>query len=209
MIRILLLYCLAITILFVSCTGNEKNNLPNDALNSLSSLIPIVKKTSLSEKSFSFSGEWRIDVVSDSVVYNSLKDGLQVLIADGRISLNEKAGATIKFILKPGSVAIDQGIDTNKTSLEEQAYELRLDPKEIIITANASQGLYYGVQTFLQLIQSQKGDISLPEGEIRDWPDLAQRMIYWDDAHHLEKFEAVKRIILQTALIKRQCLCPR
>ncbi|MFI5154276.1 MAG: glycoside hydrolase family 20 zincin-like fold domain-containing protein, partial [Chitinophagales bacterium] len=202
MIRKLLLYAIALTILLASCTGNEKKNLPNDALSSLSSLIPVVKKSSLSGKSFSFSGEWRIDVVSDSVVYNSLKDGLQGLIVSGRISLNEKAGSAIRFILKPGSVDVDQGIDTNKTSLEEQAYQLQLAPKEITITANAAQGLYYGVQTFLQLIQSQKGDISLPEGEIRDWPDLSLRMIYWDDAHHLEKFGALKRIILQASHYK-------
>ena len=31
----------------------------------------------------------------------------------------------------------------------------------------------------------------LPEGEIEDWPELELRVIYWDDAHHLEHLEVL------------------
>ena len=42
----------------------------------------------------------------------------------------------------------------------------------------------------------------LPEGEIVDWPDLQLRLIYWDDAHHLERKEAFRKAIQQAAFFK-------
>ena len=46
------------------------------------------------------------------------------------------------------------------------------------------------------------GRLLLPEGEITDWPDLQLRLIFWDDAHHVERIDAFKRIIRQAAFFK-------
>jgi hexosaminidase len=187
-----------------ACSGNQKADQPDDPNKTVSGLLPIVKKTSFTNNSFPFKGEWTIvgeNDIKKTVAYNSLTEGLQS-IAGGRIKLTENATAKIQLVLQPGSVAVENGIDTNRTSIEQQAYVLQLDAGSITITANAPQGLYYGVQTFLQLIQNQQQDILLPQGEINDWPDLSLRMIYWDDAHHLEKFDALKRIILQASQYK-------
>ncbi len=35
-----------------------------------------------------------------------------------------------------------------------------------------------------------------------NWPDLEQRNIYWDDAHHLERMEVLKRSLRQAAFYK-------
>ena len=50
-----------------------------------------------------------------------------------------------------------------------------------------SRGLFYGVETLVQLTKPGGGAIWLPAGEIVDWPDLQLRQLYWDDAHHLER----------------------
>ena len=42
----------------------------------------------------------------------------------------------------------------------------------------------------------------LPAGEIVDWPDLELRVIYWDDAHHLEHPEVLKAALRQAAFYK-------
>ena len=42
----------------------------------------------------------------------------------------------------------------------------------------------------------------MPEGEIMDWPDLELRVIYWDDAHHLEHLEVLKAAVRQAAFYK-------
>src|SRR5205823_5409891 len=109
---------------------------------------------------------------------------------------------TIHLVVKSGSVNIGQTTDTDHTELEKQGYRLTLSDTGISITANTSQGLFYGAQTLLQLIKFKKEEVLLPEGEIIDWPDMNVRMIYWDDAHHLEKMEALKQIIRQAAYYK-------
>ena len=63
-------------------------------------------------------------------------------------------------------------------------------------------GLFYGVQTFVQLLKLQNGTLWLPEGEIEDWPDLELRIIYWDDAHHLEHLDVLKAALRQASFYK-------
>ena len=65
------------------------------------------------------------------------------------------------------------------------------------VTANAAAGLFYGVETFVQLLKPRDGILWLPEGRIVDWPDLQLRQIYWDDAHHLDRLETLKKAIRQ------------
>ena len=79
---------------------------------------------------------------------------------------------------------------------------MKLTPGAITIAGNASAGLFYGVQTLMQLLKSQEGKYWLPEGEIVDWPDLELRLIYWDDAHHLERPEVLKAAVRQAAFYK-------
>src|SRR5206468_2595509 len=95
-----------------------------------------------------------------------------------------------------------QAADRDKQVLAEQAYKIVLGAKEISITANALPGLFYGVQTLLQLIRPVGRHLWLPQGEIVDWPDLQLREIYWDDAHHLDHLDVLKRAVRQAAFFK-------
>ena len=54
----------------------------------------------------------------------------------------------------------------------------------------------------MQLLKPRGGSLWLPEGRIEDWPDLQLRQIYWDDAHHLDRPEALKKAIRQAAFFK-------
>lgn len=108
----------------------------------------------------------------------------------------------IKLELRPESVSIGKATDINRAELLKQAYRISLTANNIIITANSSAGLFYGVQTFLQLLSLENGIVKFPGGTIEDWPDLELRVIYWDDAHHLEKMRALKRAIRQAAHYK-------
>ncbi|HXH47929.1 MAG TPA: family 20 glycosylhydrolase, partial [Terriglobia bacterium] len=68
--------------------------------------------------------------------------------------------------------------------------------------ANAPTGLFYGVETLVQLVKHAEGKRWLPEATIMDWPDLEQRNIYWDDNHHLERMEVLKQALQQAAFYK-------
>jgi hypothetical protein len=113
-----------------------------------------------------------------------------------------QGGGTVTLALAPGSVAIGDALDSDKQALARQAYQIDLAPTAITITANAAPGLFYGVQTLLQLIKARDGAFWLHEGRIVDWPDLRLRQIYWDDAHHLERPEALRNAIRQAAFYK-------
>lgn len=172
-----------------------------------SALLPLPQQLDLTDKLFTISKNWKIladPALAKEQTLKSLQEGLKeaglpLSVATG--SADSKSPA-IRLVVREGSVEIGASVDTNRTALARQAYRLNLTPENITITANASQGLYYGVQTFLQLLRSQAPKTQLPEGEITDWPNVEVRMIYWDDAHHVEKLSALKRIIKQASTYK-------
>jgi hypothetical protein len=146
---------------------------------------------------FVFGPGWRVEagpgVAKNSVAIESLRD---------RFKFAETAGKVIRLQIAPGSVKPGATQDREADAIAAQAYRLELSPAHIQISANADAGLFYGVQTLLQLVKPANGALSLPEGEIVDWPDLQQRNIYWDDAHHLDRLPELKRAVKQAALFK-------
>ncbi|QRR04143.1 beta-N-acetylhexosaminidase [Dyadobacter sandarakinus] len=169
-----------------------------------SALLPLPQQAALTRKMFTINKKWKIVADPASAKEQaSLQEGLK----EAGLTLNNASGASgtapaIRLVVQPGSVNIGASVDTNRAALTRQAYKLSLKPGNVTITANATQGLYYGVQTFLQLLREQAPQMQLPEGEITDWPNVEVRMIYWDDAHHLEKMSALKRIIKQASTYK-------
>src|SRR5207253_6801666 len=71
-----------------------------------------------------------------------------------------------------------------------QAYSLNIAPEAIEITGNSPAGLFYGVQTLLQLCDGNgKEKLLLPVSSIRDWPRYALRIVHWDTKHHQDRIE--------------------
>jgi hypothetical protein len=154
---------------------------------------------------FRFGEGWRIEagagVKSGDVAVEALRDDLysrfqlRLAAAGGR-------GGVIQLQVAPGSVKIGPAQDRDKEALAAQAYKIDLSVKGISIVANAPQGLFYGVETLVQLVRRQNGSYLLPTAHIEDWPDLQLRQIYWDDAHHLDRPEVLKKAIRQAAFFK-------
>src|SRR5256885_2153214 len=171
-------------------------------------VLPVPQKVTLAGNDFVLDNRWKLEIkgaVKDGdVAVESLKTGLVSrfdLSLAGTASGRSGSGI-IRLNLQPNSVSIGQAVDRNKAALVEQAYRLTLNPKDVTITASAASGLFYGVQTLLQLIRRREGRLRLPEGEIVDWPDVPLRIIYWDDAHHLERLEVLKHAVQQAAFFK-------
>ncbi len=170
--------------------------------------LPIPQKVALGPQDFALADGWQLalerGVKSDDVAVVSLKQELRERF---QLSLAETAtargqGGVLRLAVAPKSVAIGEATDKNKDAIAEQAYRLVLKPREISLTANAAPGLFYGVQTLIQLLKARGGRWLLPEGEITDWPDLGLRAIYWDDAHHLEPLPILKQAVRQAAFYK-------
>jgi hexosaminidase len=171
-------------------------------------VLPVPQKVTLTGHEFILDDRWRVQIgdgVKDSAIAaESLKDGLatrfHLNLAQGRS--NSAAAPSIRLALKPNSVSIGEAADRDKSVLAEQAYRLSLDEKAVRIEANAEAGLFYGVQTLLQLVRRRENRLWLPAGEVTDWPDLQLRVIYWDDAHHLERLDVLKNAVRQAAYFK-------
>lgn len=79
-----------------------------------------------------------------------------------------------------------------REQIADQAYRLRIAPREVVIEGRTAAGVFYGVQTLLQLLG---GDAAVPVGEVVDWPDLAERMVMIDSARQNENAEYYARLI--------------
>ena len=171
-------------------------------------VLPVPQKVVLGSQDFTLADGWQLvlgsGIIVDEVSVESLKEKLAERF---HLGLTESktargVGGIIRLTVAPGSVEIGEATDRKKEGLARQAYRLSLKPREISLTANAAPGLFYGVQTLVQLIHPQGGRLLLPEGEITDWPDLEMRIIYWDDAHHLEPLPILKQALRQASFYK-------
>ncbi len=169
-------------------------------------VIPEPQKVTLSGKDFEVAAPWRLElgpgVKAEDIAVESLKEELQERFHIALSEAKGKGGASLKLAIDPHAVDVGEATDREKSALAEQAYRMKLTGSEVTITGNSPSGLFYGVQTLVQLLKPQDGKQWLPEGEIIDWPDLELRVIYWDDAHHLERLEVLKAAVRQAAFYK-------
>jgi hexosaminidase len=168
-------------------------------------VIPEPQEVSLDAHDFTFGRNWQLklnkSVAVNDVAVETLREDLAARF-NLRLSASGGSGGILSLRIAPGSVQIGHALDINKKPLEDQAYRITLNSGRIAITANASTGLFYGVETLIQLLRPEMGTLWLPEGRIEDWPDLQLRLMYWDDNHHLDRVDALKRDLRQAAFYK-------
>ncbi|HSM76016.1 MAG TPA: beta-N-acetylhexosaminidase [Bryobacteraceae bacterium] len=166
--------------------------------------MPAPQEVRLGPADFEFGPEWRVELGSGVLPGDAAAQSLQDdLLSRFHVTLGASgARKVIRLSIRSGSVKPGPAVGKDKAEVAEQAYRLELAQSAITVEANAGAGLFYGVQTLLQLLKPRDGKLWLPEAEIADWPDLGLRHIYWDDAHHLERLDDLKRAIRQAAFFK-------
>jgi hexosaminidase len=79
--------------------------------------------------------------------------------------------------------------------LPDQGYRLTITPQQIIV-AGKGPGLFYGIQTLLQLIPADRtAAIKLPCAQIEDYPRFGYRGLMLDVCRHFFSVEFVKKTI--------------
>ncbi len=166
-------------------------------------VIPGPQSVELREGDVRFGPEWTVQpgpgVRAEDVALETLSDELRTRFG---LRPGRGAGTLVKLDIQAGSVVPGKSTDPDKASVAAQAYHLEIGESGIAITANAPEGLFYGVETLVQLLRPKRGALWLPQGRITDWPDLHLRHIYWDDAHHLDRLAELKRAVRQAAYFK-------
>lgn len=92
---------------------------------------------------------------------------------------------------------------SGKQTVSKEAYELNVSPSEIILTADSAAGLFYGVQTLLQLLPKEIESLkeiknfiwAIPAVTIRDHPRFAWRGAMLDVSRHFFTKQEVKDFI--------------
>jgi hexosaminidase len=166
-------------------------------------VLPEPQQVELKNGDVRFGPAWSLDrgagVAQGDVAVETLTEELRM-----RYGLRAPAagGTTVRLITQAGSVTPGNALDKDKQAIADEAYRLDIGETGVLITANAPAGLFYGVETLVQLLHPRNGELYLPKCRITDWPDLHMRHIYWDDAHHLEKLPELKRAVRQAAFFK-------
>lgn len=125
------------------------------------------------------------------------------------IKLNTATGFSLKTRMdKTGSIRLNLNASPDP-QLGNEGYTLESGPRIVIITANQPAGLFYGIQTLLQLlpkeIESKKAVTAvwtIPAVKIRDYPRFGWRGIMLDVSRHFFSKEDVKSFIDQISRYK-------
>lgn len=127
-----------------------------------------------------------------------------------------KIGEHLAEKLRPATgFDIPVSFDTGEIVLEltgagsSEVYEIQISPAEVKIISSGDAGLFYGVQTLLQLLpyqivsaSTQSIDWKIPTGTIKDSPTFEYRGSMLDVARHFFSVEDVKYYIDQMAVYK-------
>lgn len=89
-------------------------------------------------------------------------------------------------------------------AIQKEAYTLVVKPGKVIIRGQTSAALFYGVQTFLQLVypHEQEAVIAIPAMEIEDHPRFSWRGMHMDVCRHFFPVSFVKKMIDALAMHK-------
>ena len=113
---------------------------------------------------------------------------------------------------KPAGSRIEFKIDDSLTKIGDEGYRLRVGVSRVTITARTRAGLFYGLQTLLQLLPPAIFDVAGAEGlsipcvEIEDYPRFVWRGAMLDVARHFMPVAFVKKFIDLLALHKLNIL---
>jgi hexosaminidase len=138
---------------------------------------------------------------SISVLYNN--DNLKSTTDWLSVKFRNFAGIETKLIADSKLQSVKKGIylklDTTLTDLGSEGYNLIISPKKIEIIARTTAGVFYGIQSLLQLMAiniNEEGKIlDVPAVIIKDYPRFSWRGMHLDVSRHFEDKEFIKKYL--------------
>lgn len=179
----LLLLSLASISLLWSCTDTPQTEL---------AIIPVPVETVRADGEFKLDKSVKVYVSADNAA-----------IADGAAMLARTLGGAVGGPLEVSSEPVSSGIIIEKLmadSAGNEEYTLKVSPSAITIGANTYSGVYYAMQTLMQLMPPSVygtqavSDYAIPCVEIRDFPRFAWRGVMLDVSRHFFPVEQLYRL---------------
>ena len=133
------------------------------------------------------------------------------LISDILDCLRSRLGPATGYDLKtvdnvsnqPSNLIVLQLNEAEDSALGDEGYRLGVGPQNVTLSANKPAGLFYGVQTLLQLLPPEINspdsvenvDWNIPCVRIMDFPRFRWRGLLLDVSRHFRTVDEVKRYI--------------
>lgn len=169
----------------VNSQGNDPYSLWKEGIG----VIPFPKYLALTGDNF----------ILDSVVNIKIDRGLseedRFAAAELSALLQEQWGVKSRITTEPGNHEIFLSRNKSLSDIGDQGYMINVAPERIKISAKSTTGLFYGIQTIIQLIQEKNGTLFIRGMKITDKPDIEIRAVHYDTKHFQEKKEYVKSFI--------------
>lgn len=163
----------------VSCTPERTEEEPVLPI----SIVPKPVQLTTLEGSLDIKDGYNVVIESTSKV-SELLDGLLIEVLKSKgIERGSNNKHKLRLVLKPS--------ETDSISLE--GYKLSISEKGISIEAESEAGLFYGIQTFIQLVPLS--GTKIPYVEITDYPRFAYRGLHLDVSRHMFPVEFIKKYI--------------
>jgi hexosaminidase len=166
-------------------------------------IIPKPVSVSLEKGAFVLNGQ-------TSVIADSKSADMAFLLAQ---MLNESFGfhfVSKKETASPNENEIILRINSRgDTSLGNEGYKMNVSSKKILLSANKPHGLFYGIQTLLQILPPSNGhaqpkniSFKIPCASISDYPRFRYRGMMLDVSRHFFSKEFIKKYIDEMAKYK-------
>ena len=168
---------MTVMLLFASCSNNGRSEA--DLL-----LVPMPNSIVHGKGSLDISQGFQLKTVEE--INSGLVD---YLLAVDAISWSD-SGVKLQLAIRP-----DAGDDS-----DVEGYTLIVNKKGVSIDAHSETGLFYGIQTLMQLVNSN--DSQLPYLEINDSPRFAHRGMMLDCSRHFLTIDFLKKQIDMMAYLK-------
>lgn len=151
------------------------------------SIIPKPQKITVQQSVYNFNN---ISIQSSKAIPEAVYLQKQLKSITGQdYKLSPKANVTFTLLKKDAKQ-------------KDGYYTLTINEKGINISGYDNQGLFYGVQTLLQLVEEHKTDLKIPYLEIEDYPEFAYRGMMLDVSRHFFNAEEVKNYLDYLAAYK-------
>jgi hexosaminidase len=162
--------------------------------NPLLNIIPKPFSVEIGDREFSFSKKIQINHDHSNLELSRINQYLTDQLSQLTwIENGQPADSDIDYIQD-----IHLRLEPNNLNLDAEGYKLRIDHQGIEICALLPIGVFWGVQTFLQIVndcQDRQDGLRIPEAEVIDQPRYPWRGVMLDVARHFFPPSDVKQII--------------
>lgn len=165
-------------------------------------LVPRPSKVQRDVGVFELNSETRI-IVADAEDRDSRNVGEQLAV-----QLKQSAGLNLTTESKGGERAIVLTRKNANPALGAEGYTLTVEPDGVTISATAGTGLFYGMQTFLQLlpVATPVKPLLVPAVRIEDQPRFAWRGLMLDCSRTFQSLDYLHKTIDRMAAYKMNVL---